>query len=155
MERLQKTIFGGSPMSESVNPGRFTSVGSLTKKCVRSPVVRSAVRAGKKSQESGKSHKPTGESMEKNLSIDPSSYLAYFTLQSANIQSAGKGRGDLKTALLRKIHGSVDIALFTSQLHTLNTLDQQAIFQAFVFREILFLTVFTWRRNHGGSFPCF
>jgi hypothetical protein len=95
------------------------------------------------------------ESMEKNLSIDPSSYLAYFTLPSANIQSAGKGRGDLKTALLRKIHGSVDIALFTSQLHTLNALDQQAIFQAFVFWEILFLTVFTWRRNHGGSFPCF
>jgi hypothetical protein len=95
------------------------------------------------------------ESMEKILQSIHPPILFILPCASANIQSAGKGRGDLKSALLRKIHGSVDIALFTSQLHTLNALDQQAVFQAFVFREILFLTVFTWRRNHGESFPCF
>jgi hypothetical protein len=57
MERLQKTIFGGSPMSESVNPGQFTSVGSLTKKMCSKPSGEECCqgwekipRIGKKSQ---------------------------------------------------------------------------------------------------------
>jgi hypothetical protein len=78
---------------------------------------------------------------------------AYKKMPSANIQCAGKGRGNLKTALLGKIHGCVYIALFTGQLHALNILDQLAVFQALIFREIFFLTVFAWRRNHGDSFP--
>ena len=91
-----------------------------------------------------------------NLLIYPFGCDLFFLLyRLANIQCAGKRRCNLKTALLGKINGCVYIALFTGQLHTLDVLNQLAIFQTLILWQVFFRTVFAWRRNHGYSFPLF
>ena len=114
--------------------------------------MRRAVNAGKISHLSGKNHNAILQIKIKN--VDPILWVQfYFFLErSANVQCAGKRRCNLKAALLGKIHGCVNIALFAGQLHALNVLYQLAILQTLILRKISFLTIFAWRRNHGDSF---
>jgi hypothetical protein len=62
--------------------------------------------------------------------------------QSASIQSAGKRRRDLEPTLLGKVYGRIHIALPARQLHALDVLKHLALFEAFIFGQVLIGTVF-------------
>lgn len=97
----------------------------------------------------GKSHKTIGRIHgQAMLPIDSVIFLSTQLICSAGIQSTGKGSGNLEAALLGKIHGLVDVALFAGQLHALNVLQHLTIFEALILGKVLFRTVFTWRRYH-------